>query len=635
MDNSTGSEKPWYTPAFFAFLCEDVPALLGISSKCMLLDIITIERRLTAEGESFLTKTLPAFGKAIDLALGGNQPLTTASFKKKGRSALPAFLQALLRLVFTDDGWLRNEPSYPAIRLLRQTCYWFKKIKKGFTDESLRKATADFISVDRALPSDGDFGAVANGLLDSARAVIDWVLRDIAIPVDARPKHGPGAVAGGGGAIGKRIWNTRYVELERYFRPLHWFFSLRDAAEDPSRIYGRVVRQYGIDKITFVEKDSSGPRTIGITPNAYMWCQQAVKDLLVHHLECVSRWRGQINFTDQTINREFARLWWIYDTLDMSKASDRNSLALVCNLLKNQELLPWLLACRTHGAILPDGRYHEYKKFAPMGSATCFPVQALVYYSLACAALHREGMPLLLAMKKVYVYGDDLIVPTGYFTAVNNAFESVGLKFNMSKCCVEGKFRESCGLDAYDGFDVTPVRLKTAYVTNQSDLAKLVQHSNMLYDAGYRNAALEFKAAALSSYPHLRKLRVPHSHRVLPILTWRSLPHEESVRYKTTDSITRVTGWCYRALKCDAPTALEGACYQEALATGGAVGNLAFSKPRSIDAKRIGRTFDKKYAGDLVRKTIAVNRECARCAEGNDPSAKVVRLYIEREGQLH
>lgn len=642
----TESEKPWYLPMILGFLTQDVPRVLGLSQHLFERDVTTLVQRLSAEGESFLTKTLPSFGKSIDLALQGHVPLATASFKKRGRSALPAFLSALLRRVFKDDGWVRDIPCIQSIRLLRQLTFWCKKLEKGYSDESLRKAMEDFIEVDQALPTCAADLAAAGSHLGVARAVVERIFRDIGKPSRCRPGHGPGAVAGGEGVVGKRHIGHAFENLERIFRPIPFFFSLRDAAESPERITGRLKCKYGLSKTTFVEKDSSGPRTIGLEPAEYMWCQQGIKALMYDHIETRSIARGRVNFTNQHVNRSLARDWSGCETLDMSKASDRNSLALVEYLYGHTKLWPYLQACRTPGTVLPDGSILMFKKFAPMGSAVCFPVQAVVYYALAVAALHLAGMPLFVACRKTYVYGDDLIVPRGYYPILERVFGYVGLKFNADKCCTHGRFRESCGLDAFAGEDVTPVRFRRADVRDHSDLVRIVKHHNALHDAGYWSSAEGLRLSALKQYSELKALRLPFAVRrstvryplqdridrmfglskmrpsygadesaELPILSWRCHAGEESLRYRwnKTRQAWTLLGWLTKPKSLVSPAELEVKHLRESLSRGGPVGRWSGERdpdrPYCFKPKTERRELDLRYSNVLVKSRVVVSRE--------------------------
>jgi hypothetical protein len=598
---NTMHEKPWYTPAIISFIRDDVPRILEISPGAVARDITTLERRLTFEGESFLTKTLPALGKSIDLALQGHTPLATNAFQKVRRSsALPAFLQALLKRVFSDKGWVLENPCIESIRLLRQVCFWCKKIEKGFTDESLQIAIDDFKTVDGGLPTDeNDFVC---GTLGTAKALVEHILGEFPGCDRLRPAHGPGAVANGEDVIGKRLARHAFHDLESVFRPIPYFFSLRDAAENPSIVTGRIHCEYGLSRTQFVEKDSSGPRTIGLEPAEYMWCQQALKGFLYNHIESHPLTSGQVNFTNQDINRNLTSRWPDYDTLDMSKASDRNSLALVKSLFKDTWIWPYMLACRTPGTVLPSGELLWFKKFAPMGSAMCFPTMALVFYTLAVATLHKAGVPLLIAARNVFVYGDDLVVPHGYFAHLKSEFEGYSLKFNESKCCVHGKFRESCGMDAYDGHEVTPVRMRKVYPDGSpASFIPIIKHCNNLYASGYWSSSQSLRKTALERFSVLRRLKIPYSPKDdLPILYWRTSSVPETVTYLYKHSIYWVKGWSYTAKKRCTCGEGEASFLLESLALRGPVGNLRVSESCWM------REFSKKYDGKLIKGMYSV-----------------------------
>lgn len=612
---TTDHEKPWYFPALRAFLAEDCPRLLELTSAAFARDVETLERRLSCEGESFLTKTLPTMALEIDRALQGTQPLVCTAFKKiSRRDARPAFLQALLKRVFLPTGWVMDSPCYQSIRLLRQITLWCKKLEKGYSDESLQQATEDFINTDVALPDSTCFKP--SRVLVMARAVMRYVLKGFRGLGDTLPRHGPGAVAGGEGVVGKRASRHCYTQLESVFRPVPFFFSLNEVSRAPWKLYDRIKCEFGLSRTEFVEKDAKGPRTIGLEPAEYQWCQQALKVLLYDFLEKISPAKGFINFTDQTVNQRLTALWADWDTLDMSKASDRNALVLVEYLFQGTALLTWMLACRTPGTILPDGRVLMYKKFAPMGSALCFPVQAMVYYALACASLHRQGIPWKIALHSVYVYGDDLVVPHGYFRGIEEDFASVGLKFNADKCCTHGKFRESCGVDAYDGFNVTPVRLRKAYPRRGVLLQiPIVQHQRNLMLAGYRAAGRAFRQAA-EEYATRNNIsqwkNLPTCPRAdLPILTWYDESCPDEVKYyRKSGGLTRVRGWVFEPKKVRMNLADEERYLRESLSLGGPVGELmdvrnAVLVNRVPKAVRY-RSYTERYRGELKRKKLVV-----------------------------
>lgn len=254
----TTPEKPWYSSIVAAFLVRDCAELLAVNPATFSRDVKTCENRLTAEGESFLTKTLPAFGKIFDLALQERTPFVQTYFKKVGRGCvLPKFLIGLTRRVFNEKGEVLQHPCTTSITLIRQLCFWFKKLEKGFSDESLQLATSDLEKVDADLP-DRDTLRVNRNLV-RAKGLLRILFRKLDIR-NLAFRHGPGAVAGGENVVEKRKMKRAYRNLERVFRPIPTFFSLRTASENPQAIYGREHIEYGISRIAFVEKDSSGPR---------------------------------------------------------------------------------------------------------------------------------------------------------------------------------------------------------------------------------------------------------------------------------------------------------------------------------------------------------------------------------------
>ena len=587
-------EKPWYSPVVGEFLISDCAVLLDLPPATFSRDVLTLEKRLASEGESFLTKTLPAFGKVFDLALQERMPFVQTYFKKKRKGCvLPSFLYGLTRRVFNDDGQLLQHPCYLSIRLIRQLVYWYKKLEKGYSDESLQRAVIELKEVDAALPDDATLHHDQD--LSRAAGLVRILFRKLDIR-NLRYSHGPGAVAGGEDLAEKRASRIAYEELERVFRPIPTFFSLRDAAEDYRQITRRRRAKHGVSRIEFVEKDSSGPRVIGLEPAEYMWVQQGLKDRLYSYIEKQSIARGHINFTDQTVNRKKTAEWEKFATLDMSKASDRNSLALVKYLFKGTRIWPLLRASRSPAARLPSGEIVTFRKFAPMGSATCFPVQACVYWALAVSILVGQGYPFNLALRHVFVYGDDLVVPRDYAAAIMTGFERYALKMNTDKSCFSGKFRESCGLDAYDGFDVTPVRLRKGYPTRDtSSLVPLVKHANNLRERGYLAAAERFRLEALRNFPLLRELRVPFSSRPISILHW--LSSHDTTRSRIQFGIRLVYGWITQALRLECPRSAERYYLRESLSRGGPVGLL----PKSEEWLRV---LDRKYASRLRKKWV-------------------------------
>jgi hypothetical protein len=206
---------------------------------------------------------------------------------------------------------------------------------------------------------------------------------------------------------------------------------------------------------------------------------------------------GQVNFKDQTVNRDLALTGSTfpnsYVTLDMKDASDRVSMWLVEYLFGNVALLDALYATRSAYTRLPDGETVCLNKFAPMGSALCFPVESFVFYALLVAALIQfRGFSRREAFKRIWVYGDDIICHFEDHEVLQAVLPKVGLMFNPGKCCTGRSFRESCGCDAYQGIDVTPTKIRTVWshlIRPQSYLSYCSYQNDFFIKGWFRTAA--------------------------------------------------------------------------------------------------------------------------------------------------
>jgi len=204
-----------------------------------------------------------------------------------------------------------------------------------------------------------------------------------------------------------------------------------------------------------------------------------------------------LGFIDQTPNQRMAdegSREGTLATLDLSEASDRVSNQIVERLFACHPYLNSAVqACRsTHADAF--GEVVNLTKFASMGSALTFPVEAMVFLVIVFLAV-EEGLnrPLVRRdleryRRKVRIYGDDIIVPVGLVRPVIDLLETYGLKVNRRKSFWTGKFRESCGREFYDGEDVSIVRVRRNFPSSPADAAEatsMVSLRNQLYFAGY------------------------------------------------------------------------------------------------------------------------------------------------------
>jgi hypothetical protein len=252
-------------------------------------------------------------------------------------------------------------------------------------------------------------------------------------------------------------------------------------------------------RVTPVPKTLKGPRIIAIEPVCMQYAQQALASYIIKKLETSKFTSGHINFRDQEINKKLAlsaSSTGVYATIDLSDASDRVPLSAVYDMFYcNPDLGDAILACRSKAAQLPSGEILPLKKFASMGSALCFPIESMYFFSAVLTArLEIHDLPLTFSnlkylIRDVFVYGDDIIIPADEADAIARILTGVFYcKVNSTKSFWTGWFRESCGMDAYKGESVTPTYLRCLQPGNRKSVAELlswIATSNLFYERGY------------------------------------------------------------------------------------------------------------------------------------------------------
>jgi len=481
------------------------------------LTIAKINKRCAAEGFGFLTKTLPRLGKALDKALSDNAPLSASDHRLatlKG-SQLPKLFGELFQRVLSSDGRCLQSPCVISIKALRQLLFVYYKLELPYAPELEQQVIDQFLETERDIVSyDQEFSRMAD-LIDSSSFAAAWhLLGDRASTIrrarkllarvfasfdasDIVPRHGPGAVS-----TGERLWDKyRFVRYNaricRHY-PFDAFYCASPGHVcDTYPSFEGLADVESFARVILVPKDSRGPRLISCEPLCFQWIQQGLGAAIVRQVESSRVTRFNVHFTDQRPNQIGALLGsrsGKYSTLDLKDASDRVTVGLV-RLLFPQHIANVLLDCRTLATVLPNGRIQKLSEFAPMGSSLCFPVLALTVWAILTASSTDAD-----ARESVLVYGDDVIVRTDNSGNAMKQLESFGLAINRDKSCYQGSFRESCGMDAFKGIDVTPIRLKDCWSLSPcaSSYMSYLSFSNNLYMKGYYIAS-EFIAGLVCS----------------------------------------------------------------------------------------------------------------------------------------
>lgn len=565
-------------------------------TKALGKDLSYLRRASEERGLAFFTLTLPALGKVLDKALDRGY-LDTSIFPQgitlvHGR---PELFGSLFKRVFTLSGELRQKPDATAVAYLREVCYFAKRLRYPCSPRATKETLDEFFAIEDGLPAPwagtwdefiptwrtrgghplwGDsprdhssqqltfLDAIPTGDLpwDNLRSLCRRVISSLGTPDwwELLPKHGPGVVSERGGFISKYEmpnWPRRLGSMFAY----DWFGTgiigtIPMSEDEPT------------SRLIAVPKTQKGPRLICAEPLAHQWMQQGIWRWLEE--QCKSNVLGRcIDFRGQESSRLLAldsSIGGKRATIDLSSASDRLSCRLVEYVFQGSEILDGMHACRTRYLKQTISSCHpkviKMKKFAPMGSALTFPVQTIVYACLSAFALRvaedrsDDWTNWKIDFERIRVFGDDIIVPNHAYNAVISVLTECGLKVNLSKSYAGGHFRESCGMDGFQGVDVTPAYLLEPYDGSATSMAATIEASNNFHKRGFWKTAdvianfippkerklLEVVGGEDSGLGLFSYLGGHWDH--LP-LRWNSaLQRREYVALKVTSKVTKVQG---------------------------------------------------------------------------------------------
>lgn len=518
-------------------------------------DLHTVEARIESEGVGFLSVALPAFGKALDQSLAAGKMVHVPGFARDGQ--IPRLFSGIVTHIFDPKtGVVRSSPPFDAIVSIRQVCYFFKKFLPPDTRESVLESRAleDFYNTDMEI-RDVDLSR-----LSRFGHVCSFVLPGLDFVQDFKCKHGPGAVLEG--YTPNQKWQEVYQGLLDFDPRLlrigydlqasllaDWHCADRVPQYDSSSLCARLVT---------VPKSSVALRTITVEPTLNQFVQQGLNTVLRQHIAVDPVLKHCLSLNSQQPNQELAiegSLSGDWCTIDLSSASDRLSLQVVMTAFASRpRFLEALLASRTPKVKVGSDTI-TLKKYAGMGNATTFPVQSVVFALLAITAITQSEKYLttekvVRAARCVRVFGDDIIIRSEYFQELADWINSFGLKINQGKTFTTGNFRESCGVDAYKGVDVTPVYLRhdpEATATDPSAVVSSVSTSNQLWRKCYYETSESIKRSVENSWRSLPLVGMDseglgwHSRRdVSTIQRWNRNLHRFEVRTYVPTAETRL-----------------------------------------------------------------------------------------------
>lgn len=281
-----------------------------------------------------------------------------------------------------------------------------------------------------------------------------------------RCRHGKGAVADAKSFPLDKYRNMNLDMRLEYLYKRNSFIGIHEYLPIPAK--------YNLDRcsrLVFVPKNVSKLRTISMEPASLQYVQQGVMLEMYDFFKCHKHLKKHVRLSDQTVNQSLAYDGSItnkYATTDLSHASDSVLYKLVKYLFsKTPEVYRWLVGTRSDYTLLPNGVRIKLKKFAPMGSALCFPIETAIFAAIAELAVtlcHEQGIncdcTTGIYNDHYSVYGDDIIIPLQVYDTVCKILVSLGFSVNESKSYCDSPFKESCGGNYYCGRDITPLKWK-------------------------------------------------------------------------------------------------------------------------------------------------------------------------------
>lgn len=505
-------------------ILEDAKTLLvSYDSADHAKDCQTLLKRMKHEGASFATVTLPQLASGV-LNYLEHGVSDYPGFKLQKGCEYPAFLRRLFAPIYNEETPLDEVAQN--LNLIYQISVVCKKLKGPYPHRVLLKQAEDFVEVDRSLNNIDLESEHLQPILRHATAIVDSIFNGWDPDKDSHvlPNPGPGAT---NTKVEKHLryepW-VLYKQIDDAMSYKEWFFAGPTGHHCvPARSYRSLFKSSKLlptSRYCQVHKKIGEARGICIEENEMQWMQQAVKNGLYHRIENHPVTKGFVNFIKQSINKILAlraSINRLKATIDMKGASDRVLRLLVAILFGNQpRLQEMLLALSTRVITFPpelglDNLYTS--KYAPMGSALCFPVMAIVHYALCKAIILESNVKdRFRKSKEVYVYGDDIIIDSSCTQAVYDWLPCFGMVINQSKSYHRSHFRESCGIHAYNGMDITPVFLKRIpnNTSGADTLLSALAAEGQFFSKGLFNTA------------RLLRQRIIQFYGNMPFVNWKS-----------------------------------------------------------------------------------------------------------------
>lgn len=328
------------------------------------------------------------------------------------------------------------------------------------------------------------------------------------------PRMGPGVAILANGKSGyspDKLLNpystlklTNYMQKTGFLTDHPFFFAwlTHDTAPAPAD----AISKLSLEQFFTVPKDCVTDRGCSKQPAVNMAVQLMVGQALRECLKPYGILTESITVGRETIGDQacyhrqiLPTMWDEVATIDLKSASNTIAYELV-RLVLPDDVFELLDACRCSSLELPNGDIHELERFSAMGNGFTFELETLLFYSIASISAEGFTDPGLRS-GLASVFGDDIIVHKDAFSQTTTNLELLGFEINIKKSFASGPFRESCGMDVYEGVPVRPVFLKDlsgvcGFITLHNLVLKLARFGDGPYDRRYRRLLTQMRERA-------------------------------------------------------------------------------------------------------------------------------------------
>lgn len=227
-----------------------------------------------------------------------------------------------------------------------------------------------------------------------------------------------------------------------------------------------------------VPKNYKTGRFIAEEESTRQWFLQAIRRRLERCIED-NGYSANIPLENQGVNQIRAYLGATetdFCTIDLSSASDSLSYALFASIFP-ADIVNAVREYRSSTVSVGD-RIYPAHMCATSGSAVCFVIESITFFSIATLASTMFG-----GSGEVFVYGDDIIVQEDYYETTCDLLTTLGFTVNSDKSFHNpSKYRESCGVEWYDGHEMTSVYWPRKPITQDvSCVESLIHLHNVTY----------------------------------------------------------------------------------------------------------------------------------------------------------